>query len=133
MRPKRVLEATNVTQIDVLEEYSLLLVLANKSLLSYPLEALEPTDNQSALARRPRKIQNHAGFFQTGVCVGRHLVCSAKASGMSTTIKVFEPLETVTRGQRRGMGAFGGLFAGSQETLKPFKVSNYPLRRLMEC
>ena len=117
-----------MTQIDVLEEYSLLLVLANKALLSYALEA----DNPSALARRPRKIQNHAGFFQTGVCVGRHLVCSAKASGMSTTIKVFEPLETVTRGQRR-MGAFGGLFAGSQETLKPFKVSEDLLWRLIEC
>ena len=98
------------------------MVLANKALLSYSLEALEPNESQSALIKRPRKIQNHAAFFQTGVCVGRHLVCSAKASGMSTTIKVFEPMETQIRNARR-MGGFGTLFQGSQETLKPFKVS----------
>jgi RHO1 GDP-GTP exchange protein 1/2 len=117
-----VLDCTYVTQIDVLEEYQLLLVLSNKALLSYSLEALEVSEAQSPLVKRPRKIQNHAAFFQTGVCVGRHLVCSAKASGMSTTIKVFEPMETVTRNARGRMGAFGGLFQGSQDTLKPFKV-----------
>ena len=123
-RPRRALECQNVTQIDVLEEYQILLVLANKALLSYSLEALEPNESQSALSKRPRKIQNHAAFFQTGVCVGRHLVCSAKASGMSTTIKVFEPMETQIRNARR-MGGFSTLFQGSQETLKPFKVRAY--------
>ena len=118
--PRKVIDVKSVTQLDVLEEYQLLLVLADKALVSYSLEALETSDNQSPLVKRPRKIQNHAAFFQTGVCVGRHLVCSAKASGMSTTIKVFEPLETQTRTSRRmGIGTF---FSGSQETLKPFKV-----------
>ena len=120
--PKKVLDIKSVTQLDVLEEYQLLLVLADKALLSYSLEALEVPETQSSpLVRRPRKIQNHAAFFQTGVCVGRHLVCSAKASGMSTTIKVFEPLETQTRTNRK-MGGLGTLFQGSQDTLKPFKV-----------
>ena len=119
--PRKALDIRSVTQIDVLEEYQLLLVIADKALLSYSLEALEASDNQSPLVRRPRKIQNHANFFQTGVCVGRHLVCSAKASGMSTTIKVFEPLETQTRAKSK-MGGIGNFFQGSQETLKPFKV-----------
>ena len=115
---------SNVTQIDVLEEYQLLLVLASKSLLSYPLEALESSENQ--LLKRPKKIQNHATFFQAGVCVGRHLVCSAKTSGISTTIKVFEPLDTVTKNKKKP--AFGALFQSGQEALKPFKVSSKPRR-----
>ncbi len=114
-KPRRVLDIPSVTQIDVLEEYQLLLVLSNKTLLSYTLEILDPGDNQSQLTKRPKKIQNNANFFKAGVCMGRHLVCSAKMSGISTTIKVFEPMETVSRARRR-------MFQSGQETLKPFKV-----------
>ena len=122
-RPKRVLDIASVTQIDVLEEYQLLLVLASKSLASFPLEVLDPNDSQSPLMKRPKKIQNHANFFKAGVCMGRHLVCSAKMSGISTTIKVFEPLDTVSKGKKKP--AIGRMFQGGQETLKPFKV-RYP-------
>ena len=118
-RPKRVLEATSVTQIDVLEEYQLLLVLATKSLMSYPLEVLDPMDTQSPMLKRPKKIQNHANFFKAGVCMGRHLVCSAKMSGISTTIKVYEPLDTVSKGKKKPAIR---MFQGGQEALKPFKV-----------
>ena len=119
-KPKKVLDLSNVTQIHVLEEYQLLLVLANKSLLSFSIEALETNESQSPLVKKPKKIQNHASFFQTGVCVGRHLVCSAKTSGMTTTIRVFEPLDTISA-NRRGP-AITRLFQGNQDTLKPFKV-----------
>jgi len=120
-RPRRVLDITNVTQIDVLEEYQLLLVLATKSLMSYPLEVLDPADTQSPMLKRPKKIQNHANFFKAGVCMGRHLVCSAKMSGISTTIKVYEPMDTVSKGKKKP--AIGRMFQGGQEALKPFKVS----------
>ena len=119
--PKRVLDISSVTQLDVLEEYQLLLVLASKALLSYPLEVLDPSDGQSPLLKRPKKIQNHANFFKAGVCMGRHLVCSAKMSGISTTIKVFEPMDTVSKGKKKP--AIGRMFQSGQETLKPFKVS----------
>jgi hypothetical protein len=121
-RPKKVLDVNAVTQIDVLEEYQLLLVLANRNLVSYPLEALDPNDNQSPLLKRPKKIQGHANFFKAGVCLGRHLVCTAKTSGLSTTVKVFEPMDTLSRGA--GRPAITRLFQGSQEALKPFKVSH---------
>ena len=120
-KPKRVLDVASVTQIDVLEEYQLLLVLAAKSLLSYPLEVLDLSDNQSPLLKRPKKIQNHANFFRAGVCLGRHLVCSAKTSSLSTTIKVFEPMDTVSKGKKKP--AITQLFQSSQDALKPFKVS----------
>lgn len=127
-RPKRVLDAGSVTQIDVLEEYQLLLVLATKSLMSYPLEVLDPTDNQSPMLKRPKKIQNHANFFKAGVCMGRHLVCSAKMSGISTTIKVFEPMDTIAKNKKKP--AIGRMFQGNQDTLKPFKVLSTTARLL---
>ncbi len=129
-RPKRVLDMTNVTQVDVLEEYQLLLVLATKSLMSYPLEVLDPTDTQSPMLKRPKKIQNHANFFKAGVCMGRHLVCSAKMSGISTTIKVYEPLDTISKGKKKP--AIGRMFQGGQEALKPFKVCLFLILLAME-
>lgn len=122
--PRRILDINGVTQIDVLEEYQLLLVLASKSLLSYPTEVLDPNDSQSPLLKRPKKIQNHANFFTAGVCMGRHLVCTAKMSGISTTIKVFEPMDTISKGKKKP--AIGRMFQSGQETLKPFKVRIIP-------
>ena len=132
-KPKRVLETGPVTQIDVLEEYQLLLVLASKSLISYPLEVLDTADAQSPLLKRPKKIQNHANFFKAGVCMSRHLVCSAKMSGISTTIKVFEPMDTVSKGKKKP--AIGRMFQGGQDALKPFKVffSSSLCVRLLKC
>lgn len=123
VRPKRILDATQVSQIDTLEEYRLLLVLANKSLLSYPFEALDPT-NANPLATRPRKIQGHANFFKAGIGLGRHLVCSIKTSALSTTIKVYEPMDDLTkRNKKSGMSK---MFASGQDALKPFKEFYIP-------
>ena len=118
-RPKRILDANQVTQIDTLEEYQLLLVLSNKTLTSYPLEALDLND-QNPLAKRPRKIQGHANFFKAGIGLGRHLVCSVKTSALSTTIKVYEPMEYLTKGKKKP--AISKMFQSGQDALKPFKV-----------
>lgn len=118
-RPKRILDANQVTQIDTLEEYQLLLVLSNKTLTSYPLEALDLND-QNPLAKRPRKIQGHANFFKAGIGLGRHLVCSVKTSALSTTIKVYEPMDNLAKGKKKP--AISKMFQSGQDTLKPFKV-----------
>jgi hypothetical protein len=118
-KPKRILDASQVTQIDTLEEYRLLLVLSNKTLTSYPFEALDP-NNQNPLATRPRKIQGHANFFKAGIGLGRHLVCSVKTSALSTTIKVYEPMDDLTKGKKKP--AISKMFASGQDALKPFKV-----------
>jgi len=120
-KPVRVLDATNVTQIDVLEEYNLLLVLSAKSLLSYSLSALNP--NEPALSKRPKKIQSHCNFFRTGICLGRHLVCCVKSSALSTTIKVFEPNDAMSKGKKqKGFK----MFNSGQDELKAFKEFYIP-------
>ncbi len=123
-RPKRILDANQVTQIDTLEEYQLLLVLSNKTLTSYPLEALDVND-QNPLAKRPRKIQGHANFFKAGIGLGRHLVCSVKTSALSTTIKVYEPMDNLGKGKKKP--AISKMFQSGQDALKPFKVCAHPL------
>lgn len=119
VKPKRILDAQQVSQIDTLEEYRLLLVLSNKNLTSYPFEALDP-NNQNPLATRPRKIQGHANFFKAGIGLGRHLVCSVKTSALSTTIKVYEPVNNLAEGKKKP--AISKMFASGQDALKPFKV-----------
>lgn len=119
-KPKKVLEATQVTQIDTLEEYQLLLVLANKTLSSYPMDALDLSDSQNTLAKRPKKIQGHANFFKAGIGLGRHLVCSVKTSALSSTIKVYEPMDNLAKGKKKS--AVSKMFQSGQDTLKPFKV-----------
>jgi len=117
-----VIEIQSVTQIDVLEEYQLLLVLSNRTLFSFPLAALDP--NEAALSRRPKKIHNHCSFFRTGICLGRHLVCCVKSSALSTTVKVYEPNDAMSRaGRQRGLGR---MFNSGQDELRPFKEFYIP-------
>lgn len=122
-RPRRVIDISQVTQMDTLEEYQLLLVLSNKTLFSFPLDALEPSD--SPQNKKPKKIQGHANFFRAGIGLGRHLVCSVKTSTLSTTIKVFEPMDHLAKGKKKS--AMSKMFQSGQETLKPFKVSVHDL------
>ncbi|KAL4808705.1 CNH domain-containing protein [Aspergillus unguis] len=124
VRPRKVLDVSQVTQIDTLEEYQLLLVLANKTLYSYPLDALDLTEGQNSVAKRPKKIQNHANFFKSGIGLGRHLVCSVKTSALSTTIKVYEPMDNLARGKKKS--TVSKMFQSGQDTLKPFKEFYIP-------
>jgi len=119
-KPRKVLDVSQVTQIDTLEEYQLLLVLANKTLSSFPLETLEVVEGQNTLSKRPKKIQGHANFFKAGIGLGRHLVCSVKTSALSTTIKVYEPMDNLAKGKKKS--AVSKMFQSGQDTLKPFKV-----------
>jgi hypothetical protein len=122
-RPKRVLDVDQVIQIDILEEYQLLLVLSKQNLTSYSLEALD-TNNQGSLVTRPTRIQSQVTFFKAGICLGRHLVCTVKASGLSTTVKVYELTNTSAEAKKKP--AFSRIFQSEQDALKLFKVPNPP-------
>lgn len=118
IKPRRVLDVKAVTQVDVLEQYSILLVLQDKNLYSYSMEALESED--SALApKRGRKI-SRSTFFKIGVIDGQHLVCCVQTTSLSATIKVYKPMESMTNTKsKRGLAR---MIAGGQEVLRPHKV-----------
>ncbi|CAK7269581.1 RHO1 GDP-GTP exchange protein 2 [Sporothrix epigloea] len=120
--PRRAIEAQAVTQVDILEEYQLLLVLSNRTLLSFPLAALDPSE--PLLGKRPKKIQSHCTFFKTGICLGRHLVCCVKSSALSTTVKVYEPNDAMSKAKnKKGLSK---MFNAGQDELKPFKEFYIP-------
>ncbi|KAF2084867.1 CNH-domain-containing protein [Saccharata proteae CBS 121410] len=123
LKPRRVLDCKTVTQVDVLEQHQILLVLSEKTMYSYPLEALDPEEGSGAVTKRGRKIC-HANFFKAGVCVGQHLVCCVKTSALSTTIKVYEPMENMAKKSKKS--GFAKMLAGGQDVLKPYKEFYIP-------
>jgi hypothetical protein len=98
------------------------LVLSEKTLFSYSLEALDPNEN-NAVTKRPRKIC-HANFFKSGICLGQQLVASVKTSTLSTTIKVFEPKENMANKSRKS--GFAKMLSTGQDQLKPYKEFYIP-------
>ena len=92
--------ATRVTQVAVLEEFSLMLLIADKSLIAYHLDAVCPvsgtpnTSSDSSSRRAPQKLSGSrdVGFFATGRMKDRTLVFYKKRDGISSTFKVLEPV-----------------------------------------
>lgn len=119
IKPRRALDCKNVTQIDVLEQHQILLVLSEKTLFSYSAEVLEPDESALGPSRRGRKISG-ANFFKVGVFTGQHLVCCVKTSAMSGTIKVFQPMDSMTSSKKKS--GLSRMLAGGQDVLRPYKV-----------
>lgn len=136
----RVLGIPDVTQIDVLQEYQLLIVLSGtstgeyfpwqafsflvseNSVITFPLEALSEHDPQSGM-RRAKRIASHTTFFKAGVCLGKTLVCVVKASQLSSTIKALEPIDYAVRGKSKP--TFKKLIQGGNDTLRLYRVRHY--------
>ncbi|KAI1320170.1 RHO1 GDP-GTP exchange protein 2 [Mortierella claussenii] len=92
----KIISRERVSQVDVLEDERILLVLAEKQLLAYGLEALDPTDPNSP-NKRAKKLGSSVSFFKTGVWQNRTLVGivknSSNALDASSTIKTLEPIQ----------------------------------------
>lgn len=123
--PIKVINLVDVTQVDVIEEYQLLIVLHERSVTTFPLDCLDPNDPNAAL-KRGKRISSHTSFFKSGVCLGRTLVAVVKSSALSSTIKVLEPIEQSMRG-KKPQGGFMKRLNGGQETLRVFKEFYIPL------
>lgn len=138
--PVKVLALREVLQVDVLEDYQLLVVLSGmtinipawssvtltffllveRQVITFPLNALDRTDPLAGL-KRAKRIASQITFFKTGVCLGKTLVCIVKASPLSSTIKVLEPIDQNIRGGNKP--TFRRLLQGGNDTLRVFKVS----------
>ena len=87
----------NVTQIEAMEEFSLFLVLADKSLIAYNLESVVPSGGGPASAdarKAPQKLSGNrdVGFFAVGRQKERTLIFYKKKEGINSTFKVLEPV-----------------------------------------
>ena len=137
------LALTDVAQVDILDNFGLLIVLSGASCVSFsptpalnffslegqvitfPLDALEAMDPLAGL-KRAKRIAAHTSFFKSGVCVGRTFVCVVKTSPLSSTIKIFEPIDQNVRG--RNKPTFRKLLQGGNDTLRIYKEFYIPVQ-----
>ncbi|GAA5960138.1 hypothetical protein JCM8115_002523 [Rhodotorula mucilaginosa] len=120
--PVKVISAPSVTQLDVLEEQGILIVLADKAVQTFFIDHLDPGDAIGA-AKRARKISANATFFKAGQCLGRTLVCVVKSGNVSSTIKTLEPIDQA-RGKKQP--TIRKFLQGSNESLRVFKEFYIP-------
>lgn len=86
----RIITVEKVSQIELMPE-SQLLVLADKTLWTFPLEIL--ASGASPQAKRGRSVSQNTAFFHVGECLSKTLVCVVKSNTLSaTTIRVLEPV-----------------------------------------
>ena len=99
----RAIVAARVTQIAVLEDFSLCLVIADKALIAYHLDVVVPVSGgfpapggatADSARRAPQKLSGsrEVSFFATARMKDRTLVFYKKREGISSTFKVLEPI-----------------------------------------
>ncbi|KAJ5794628.1 hypothetical protein N7457_001227 [Penicillium paradoxum] len=91
---------TRVSQVAVFEDFNLLLLIADRSLIAYHLDVVCPANgkasqsSQDSSRRAPQKLSGNreVGFFAAGRLKDRYLVMYKKREGLSSTFKVLEPV-----------------------------------------
>ncbi|ATY60655.1 Rho guanyl nucleotide exchange factor [Cordyceps militaris] len=128
----RSVRATRVTQIAVLEDFNVCLVIADKSLLSYPLDVVAPVSEFAPPAsdnarRAPQRLAKDVTYFATARMKDRTLVFYKRREGLHTSFKVVEPLFHKATEKRSRI--FGGRksAAGSTDTFRDFDEFFFPV------
>ncbi|KIL64636.1 hypothetical protein M378DRAFT_186692 [Amanita muscaria Koide BX008] len=112
---RRVLHLKLVTQVAILEEFGIFLVLADKSLFAYHIEALVPTSislHTPPASQVPQKLNQSKDvhFFRVGSLHNRTLVIYMKKKGSDSIFRVLEPVgEKISQGVRAPIDLFSRL------------------------
>lgn len=114
-----------VTQIAVLEEFSLCLIIADKALIAYHLDVIVPISNfpaphHDSARRAPQKLSGtrDVSFFATARMKDRTLVFYKKREGLHSTFKVLEPV--FQKSSEKKSRLFGKLKGGTTEFFREF-------------
>ena len=126
-RPRSMMQVVHlagITQCSLLEDFGYLIVLANKVLIAYSIEALVPSGSRDAGASRaPQRLsgQKDVLFFRAGK-IGddspRTLVIYVKRSAKESVFRALEPLE---RSRGGGGHRFLGLGSSKSDSFRTFK------------
>ncbi|SPQ19555.1 05c91abe-feea-4c16-b980-164e1af34d7c [Thermothielavioides terrestris] len=120
----RSVQISKVTQIAVLEDFAICLLIADRSLISYPLDVIAPVSNFPAPShdnprRAPQRLAKDVAFFATARMKDRMLLFYKRKEGMHNTFKVLEPVfQKATEKKSR---LFGGRRGGSSGTTESFR------------
>ncbi|KAL0576451.1 Rho guanine nucleotide exchange factor [Marasmius crinis-equi] len=126
MRPA--LHLKMVSQCTVLEDFGIFLVLADKSLFAYHIEALIPSSPSGQYASQtPQKLsgKQDVHFFSVGTVRGRTLVIYVKKKSTESMIYAVEPIidkiKGMTKAPAGGLGSRFGFRTPKSDWFKPFK------------
>lgn len=112
---RKVLHVTQVTQVAVLEEFGIFVVLANRVLLSYSIDVLVPNANSPNNPRRGQKINERrdVSFFSVGKVKDRTLLVYMKRKPNESVFHALEPIAVhgTSEADRGGSSGGGGLFS----------------------
>ncbi|KAF7309564.1 hypothetical protein MIND_00327400 [Mycena indigotica] len=112
---RRVLHLKMVTQCAMLEDFGIFLVLADKSLFAYHIEALVPSSPQSANANQtPQKLNGNVQFFSVGTLLGRTLVVFMKRKNIESIFHVVEPIIDKINERSKAPAGIGSRFGFRQ-------------------
>ncbi|KAK1238629.1 hypothetical protein MKX07_004205 [Trichoderma sp. CBMAI-0711] len=127
----RTVQIARVTQIAVLEEFNVCVVIADRSLISYPLDVIAPVSEYAPPVndnprRAPQRLAKDVTYFATARMKDRTLLFHKRKEGLNTMFKVLEPIlqkssEKKSRFFGRGKGA-----SGSTETFRDFDEFFFP-------
>lgn len=121
----RTCQATRVTQIAILEEFSVCLLVANRELTSYPLDVIAPVSNYAPPAhdnsrRAPHRLAKDVSFFATARMKDRMLVFYKRKEGMHNTFNVLEPVFQRSAQTKRSLFGSRSRGSGNTETFRDF-------------
>jgi hypothetical protein len=129
----KVLSHNKTTQIDVLEEFDVFLILANKELIAFSLNSVIPQLPRPTgvlqppqPAKQPQRLSgsHDVGFFATGKLKDRMLVLYKKRSGVNSVFKALEPVVGKADTNRRNL--FSRKKAQT-EFFREYDVSPFPM------
>ncbi|KAI0924365.1 hypothetical protein AcW2_005263 [Taiwanofungus camphoratus] len=122
---RRVLHLKMVTQCAMLEDFGIFLVLADKSLFAYHIEALVPSSPQSAnTTQTPQKLSGNKDvhFFSVGSLNGRTLVIYMKKKGLDSVFRVLEPVVGKINERAKAPQTFGSRLGLRSQRSEWFRV-----------
>ncbi|UZJ52746.1 hypothetical protein CBS101457_002066 [Exobasidium rhododendri] len=112
---RKVLHLKLVSQCAVLENFGIFIVLADKVLISYSLEALVPGASTNANPRPPQKLSGNRDvlFFSVGQLKERTLLVYMKKKANESVFRALEPIAssiqtTTSSSKSSGVGGGGG-------------------------
>jgi hypothetical protein len=72
-----------------------------------------------------KKISASISFVKAGMCMERILVCAVKSTTLSSTVKVYEPVDQAVTKKSGGFAKIFNKVSGAKETMRVYKVYRY--------
>lgn len=124
----RVLTSPRVTQLAVLEDFNLLILISDKALIAYHLDSILPASGSTGLTKKPpQKLSGSrdVAFFSVGRMKDRYLIFYKKREGLTSVFKVLEPVLHRSTAVRRNLTNNFGDASGTKTVIHTDTFRDY--------